>query len=157
MKIIGIIEDTGERRRPFPGETWTLSHALTASDFLTQIYCHDPASTGESFVILRFHGIGSLSSTERAELDDLRKYTVRLENSLEEMRKVLAGANAIFDVARTFEAFESPAKFTTKIPVPEAHEPAVVNIIAPDGSQEQIPVAGSEAPAEVGTEQEFPF
>lgn len=77
-KIIAVIEDTGERRLPVEGETYTHLSCLRDGDITNHLFTH--TQTGGEYVILccTESADGSIGNTltilERVELINLRRF-----------------------------------------------------------------------------------
>ncbi len=81
-RIICIIEDTGERRRPVEGESWMLLGQLerfqkgdVTANLCGSVFAHDPSDPDTEVAIVREVTLfGGLSADERAELASLREF-----------------------------------------------------------------------------------
>ena len=77
MKIIAIIEDTGERRVPKEGETFTLEHNIDRGDVSRSVYTHKPTEVRDYAIIRVTEPVPeeiALTLQERVELINLRRF-----------------------------------------------------------------------------------
>lgn len=84
-KIVVVIEDTGQRRPPMPGDTWTLKHCPEDGNVSTHIYNHVPSDRNEEHAIISITESleldQPLSLRERIELIRLRKFYKQVRDS----------------------------------------------------------------------------
>ena len=77
MKIIAIIEDTGERRMPKEGETFTLEHNIDRGDVSRSVYTHKPTEVRDYAIVRVTEPVPeeiALTLQERVELINLRRF-----------------------------------------------------------------------------------
>ena len=77
MKIIAIIEDTGERRVPKEGETFTLEHNIDRGDVSRSVYTHKPTEVRDYAIVRVTEPVPeeiALTLQERVELINLRRF-----------------------------------------------------------------------------------
>lgn len=79
MKIIAVIEDTGERRKALPGEKWTSPYQLAGLNVAHSVYTHEQSGTDEQVILRVTEGPEldsevQLSLRDRIELIHLRKF-----------------------------------------------------------------------------------